>query len=190
MKQARLVMEVLRTLAAVVAASALLFHAGPSKAQTALSAPWSFAEPTVETWLVSQSLAWRGACVLTKTACESIPPPYVGYALLSRRLGTYEIGSRTVLIDLRLLGQPIAVATMVHEMVHYLQAWKNPDLSYPPPPDTICADEKEAHELTTAFVRMTGIADKDPRVNEWKAMAPIYKCLENGRSLVVPHQTP
>ena len=189
MRRTRVVMEVVRTLAAIIAAAALLFHSGPSKAQSALTGPWSFDEQTVDTLMVGQGLAWKGACVLTKTACEGIPPPYVGYALLWGRLGTYQIGTRTVLVDLRLLGQTVSVSTMVHEMVHYLQSYERADPFYVPTPDSPCRDEKEAHDLTREFVKMTGIGKGDPRVLDWSEVAVIYKCLLDGRSFFAPKAT-
>lgn len=182
----RLVMEILRTLAAVVAAGVLLLHSGQSKAQEAPLAPLSFNEKTIETLLVGQALAWNGACLLTRTSCKNTPPPRVGYVLLSGKLGVYEVGTRTILVDLRLLGQEVAVVVMVHEMVHYLQARRGQDRLERAFVDSVCRDEKEAHDVTAAFVRMTGIAVGDRRVNEWAQVAFLYKCSLEGRSLIAP----
>lgn len=185
MNKARVVMEVLRTMAAIVAATALLMHSGQTESQSRLDGPWSFTREQVFNFSVAQSLAWNGACVLSNTDCAAIPPPRVGYALLDQRFGIHEIGTRTVLIDLRLLGQVVAIPVMVHEMTHYLQSRRSPKRAIPISAHEACMDEKEAHELTTEFVKRTGISEDDERVRPWEKAAFGYRCTVDGRSLTL-----
>jgi hypothetical protein len=62
MKKIRVAMEVIRTLAAVIAATALLMHTPRASAQSALSGPWSFTPETIESLSMIHYATWYAAC--------------------------------------------------------------------------------------------------------------------------------
>lgn len=120
---------------------------------------------------------WAIACELKKTNCSGWPMPVVAYTLMDA-YGKYQIGSRVVLIDLRMYGQEFGALVMIHEMIHYIQAMKRP-MVVEVNNEMGCADEKEAHELVFAFAMLNDVAKDDPRLKDWtSARALTYGCKE------------
>jgi hypothetical protein len=107
-------------------------------------------------------------------ACRDIIPPTVAYALLRGQFGVFEIGSRTVLVELRIFGQEVSQAILFHEMVHYLQDKRSPLRKGILSVGESCADEKEAHDLTLKFSETDGVAKGDERINSWDQIKHKY----------------
>lgn len=190
MNALRIIMEVLRTAAAVIAACVLLSHspyAGAdvkSFSQSRLPGKWSWTDEQVNAMAILQLEAWSSACGLTKFECRDIVMPRVAYGLLPYLYGSYDVGSRTIIVDIRIFAQPIAFTVMVHEMIHYIQGKR--DFK----PGTVlitqeqsCKGEKEAHDLVRKFVDQTGVAKDDVRVRKWEDAAIGYRCTVEGKPL-------
>lgn len=153
----------------------LTFWAGVTFGQSRLPGKWSFSEEAVVNLALLQIMAWDHACTDMKMieACKDIPPPRVAYGLLPGLYGSHDVGSRTVLIDLRIFGQEVAIPIMYHEMVHYLQDKKYP-LRTKLTSAEACAGEEEAHTLALAFTRKEKIALGDPRIRPWSVAWESY----------------
>jgi hypothetical protein len=171
----RIFMEVVRTTAAAVAATILLFHAPYTDAQSRMPGPHSFSEKTVSTLMDIHFNGFLEACRMMKMQCRDIAPPRVAYAVLPYQYGAFDIGSRTVLLDIRIFSQEISLAIIVHESIHYLQDKRSPLRTSVTLAES-CKDEKEAHELTMEWTRETGIAKDDARVKDWSSASSWYGC--------------
>lgn len=148
-----------------------------AQAQTALPGEWTYSEKTIATMMDIQWSTWADACVAMKMKCRDIIPPRVAYGVLQGQYGAFDLGSRTVLLDIRIFAQEVSVPIMFHEMVHYLQEKRNPlrtgSYSY----EENCAAEKEAHTLSYAYSQKAGFAKGDARIKTWAQAAAWYGCI-------------
>lgn len=161
---------------ALVALVALALSCGTAYGQSAFPGPSSFSVAEQDTLFIAQVAAWDSACFLMKMTkeCRDIRPPRVGYALLAGDFGNFDGGTRTILVDLRLLGQGTAIAVMVHEMIHYLQDKRDgPDRKLTL--KTKCAAEKEAHDLVQDWYKIMDMKP-DPRAYPWDKAKILYGC--------------
>ena len=123
---------------------ALLFSGA---ATPAFVGPTTLEPSTVELLFSTQIYAWKLACEAKKVNCEAISPPLVGYAILWGQYGRYYIGADEILVDIRLIGQPLSVLIIMHEMIHYIQNVQGHDLKGGPSAAPRCDDEQEAFTL-------------------------------------------
>lgn len=144
-------------------------------AQSALPGKHTFSESTVATLMGVHLDAWWTACKLMKTVCRDIVPPRVAYTLLPRQYGAFDIGSRTVLVDIRVFAQEVSYPIIVHEMIHYLQDKRAP-LRTSLTTAQMCKDEEEAHTLVLRYTQTSNVAKGDPRVKAWADAAAFYGC--------------
>lgn len=192
-RRVRTIMEVIRTIAAAAAATALLLHSSPTAAadsavpagtdtmsQSRLPGVWSFTDEQVILLATMQGNAWVEAKRLMRMEGLGIAPPKVGYGLLMGRYGSYDVGARTVMVDIRLLWQPLSTTVMVHEMIHFIQDKKDPLRKDMIDVHTVCREEKEAHDLTYKWAVEMNIAQWEPRVRKWEDAAISYGCSPEG----------
>lgn len=145
-------------------------------AQSAFPGPSTLSDGTAQDLMIIQLGAWAAACEDLKADCDKIPPPRVGYGLLPAAFGVYTRGSGIVMVDLRIMGQPISLVTMFHEMVHYIRDVQDPPKPGPIPKSRVCSEEKEAHDRALAFAGRIGVTD--PRTNSWTKIKSAYGCEE------------
>jgi hypothetical protein len=71
---------------------------------------------------LTDRLAWREACELSRYDCRGVPAPMVGYSVIVQHAGAYGIyaGDNTVWLA-KGLSREMRYAVLVHESVHYLQ---------------------------------------------------------------------
>jgi len=151
--------------AALVASVCLAF---PAFAQTRLPGPSSISPETAEMLFLTEMDAWRTACREMKVLCSAWAPPVVTYGLLKGPFGRYELGSHTIQLDIRILGQSFSYVVMVHEMVHYLQYTVfGPILSS-------CEAEEQAFRIGMKVALDLNI--QDPRIKTWTEMKHLYGC--------------
>lgn len=165
-------------LAGIFVLSALIcFWAGIAFSQSRLPGKWTFPDEIVEALSIQQAAVWAAACEATKMekSCRDIVPPRVAYGLLAYQYGAFDLGSRTVLIDIRILFQPASTAIIFHEMVHYLQGKRDPRGDDLITHDEACAGEQEAHELTLKFASDMKI-DDPVRIRPWAVAKAGYGC--------------
>lgn len=118
--------------------------------------------------------AWKAACRVKKASCMSIPQPSIAWAPLPSAFGQYHMGDAAIVMDSSIRGQAFAQIVMLHEMVHYLQHFK--DGNEPAKTkDEACASEKEAVLLSYPLAKEWGLT-MDGRVRSWDQMAPLYAC--------------
>ncbi len=209
MNTLRIVMEALRTAAAVIAAIVLLSHSPVSLGDSVVTAepkrddpnfvpgPHTIDATTATDLFIFQLFAYKEACKALKISCKDIPPPIVGYAVLNR-YGQFDIGTRTVLVNMQVMGSQFATTVIFHETIHYLQSKTRPGVTGITP-EQLCKDEKVAHDLTEKFAKEFGLAQGDHRINPWSEAKeyyvqcaskkflegiPIYKITPDGR--IVP----
>jgi len=141
------------------------------KVQSALPGPSSITAAQAEAMSVAQAEAWDTACREMRIACKgpsALPPPQVAYGLLPSAFGMYQLGARTVLLDIRIIGQPFAFVVMVHEMVHYLQ-YRVLDENM-----SKCDAEEQAFRIGFKAALDRNIVD--PRIKTWTEIRYIYGC--------------
>jgi hypothetical protein len=168
-----------------VAALLISFWAGVTFAQSRLPGVWTFPDKVVEDQLIVQLGTWYQACKAMKmeTACRDLIPPRVAYGLLPSQYGAYDLGSRTILVDMRIMFQEVAVGVMFHEMIHFLQGKRDPLRANVVTKAQACLDEKEAHDLARKFADEFKIEDK--RIRPWDEAAITYSCDVNGNLLTL-----
>jgi len=137
-------------------------------AQSALPGPSSITAAQAEAMSVEQAEAWDTACREMRIRCKDFPPPQVAYGLLPSAFGMYQLGARTVLLDIRIIGQPFAFVVMVHEMVHYLQ-YRVLDQNM-----SKCDAEEQAFRIGFKTALDRNIVD--PRIKTWTEIRYIYGC--------------
>lgn len=146
----------------------------PAFAQSRFPGPSSIPLESAETIQTLHLFAWGAACSLKKAKCERYQMPQVAYGLLPGEYGKFRPGTSVVLLDMRIVGQELAVVVLVHEMIHYLQDLENPLRTGPLTVAVACADEEEAFRLAYDFARLNDIAMKDPRLDTWESALPKY----------------
>jgi hypothetical protein len=145
------------------------------QAQSYLPGPWSIPNDTAAQLQSIHMRAWKLACELKRVDCKTFPPPAVAYALMDA-YGKYQVGSRVVLVDLRMYGQEYGAMVLIHEMIHYIQSLQRP-MVVEIDSKMACADEAEAHRLVYAFALINNLAAGDPRLKDWTPeRAADYRC--------------
>jgi len=97
---------------------------------------------------------WLVACEFTPYKCSGTKLPKVVYQGMASNLNGYYRGTDTIYINRTLVGYQRR-ATMLHEMIHYLQA-KVGGQRVPGPAEEICKAEAEAFAVTDHWWKSIG----------------------------------
>lgn len=146
----------------------------PAHGVPAMTGPSTLTEAGAETLFSMQYSAWHYACELKQADCANISPPIVAYGLLPARFGQYSDGDGAIIIEVRLMAQPLSFMVMVHEMIHYLQyvqgeGYHGDDMAVYRAVG--CRREAEAFDLTGELNRKLNYVVDDPRMKKgWADM--------------------
>lgn len=124
---------------------------------------------------IAKYKAWFAACDYTSYSCIGVKPPKVVTKVMRRGLlGVYR-GGDTIEINRSLRGTELH-ATLMHEMVHYLQVQKG-GLVVPGPAKPICEAEAEAFKVVDQWLSDHGYSDLTRGPDWWRPYAhcrPFY----------------
>src|SRR6185503_1651574 len=146
---------------------------GSATGQSVMRGPSSLSPPVAEALFNLHLDAWHAACELKRIQCPMYPMPKVAYGFLAGALGSYTFKSNTVLLDIRLIGQPISKVILVHEMIHYIQdkqRGSQPEVTIA----VACHDEEEAFRLSYTYSIINNVALDDPRNKDWPSAMWAY----------------
>jgi hypothetical protein len=109
---------------------------------------------------LTDRMAFREACELSRYNCAGVKPPMVGYSVVVTSAGAYGIyaGDNTVWLA-KGLSREMRYAVLVHESVHYLQK-KVGGTEIPfSAKFTQCVSEGEAFEISDVVAKRLGAED-------------------------------
>lgn len=150
----------MKVLAALLLSIALVSPAG---GQSKFPAPSSLTLAESELLFTMHADAWELACMMKRADCSDIPRPVVVYGFLPYQYGRYWRNESVVVIDIRLVGQPLSVLVAVHEMIHYIQMAQGQAGMGP------CTLEREAFELVFELNRRLELVT-DTRLKNWDSV--------------------
>ena len=124
---------------------------------------------------------WIEACFrVARLHCGTMAPPKVKFERMRRGLYGYYDGGDTVFVN-KSINSLQKRATLLHEMIHYIQS-KVGGLPVPGPAKLICAAEEEAFRLTDQWLIDIGFPDKVRGPNWWRPYTHCYKWYGNERA--------
>lgn len=133
--------------------------------------------------------AWFQACDYTDYSCIGVNPPQVVSEYMQWGLLGYYDGTGTVYVNRRLRGQQLN-ATLMHEMVHYLQKMVG-GLEVPGYAEPICHAENEAFAVVDLWLEDHGYQDLMRGDTWWKPYRhcypwykPGYKAIKRGAPFI------